>query len=428
MPDPVIINVNALPIAPGINDDDLFIVCTSAGIAQQASGALVKAWAAAGGGGGTTLDTPTLTATAASDTQIDLSWTNVANESSFKLEWSPNGTTGWTQIGGTIAANTLVYSHTGLTASTLYYYRVSAIGDGVTYLTSGFGSDNESTTAPGLIPLSTPGSFAATVISSTQIDLSWTDVANESSYRLDWSPNGSSGWTQIGGTIAAGSTSYSHTGLTASTAYYYRLKAVGDGVTYSDSSYATDNDTTSGAYEAVDWVDPTANFVEDTLGGFHFTSFSSAIGARASKKLTGGWSLLVKLKTPASDSGLVWLFLSSVNDTAYSHNDSGVTGIVGGFTTYLGDLARNTGPTTENTYNTTIGSSIVTDGMWILIERVSDDLLYHSSPDGVTFTLRSTDTNAVAGVTDVFIKAMNGAAGVTDAGFEEVKGLGLVTI
>jgi hypothetical protein len=198
-----------------------------------------------GGGGAVTLSTPTLTATAASSSQINLSWTNVSNESSYKLEWSANGSTGWTQIGGTIAANTTTYNHTGLTSSTAYYYRVSAIGNGTTYLTSGFGTANATTAAPGATQLSTPGSFAASVISSTQINLSWTDVANESSYMLEWSPNGSSGWTQIGGTIAAGSTSYNHTGLTASTLYYYRLKAVGNGTTYTDSNYATANATTS---------------------------------------------------------------------------------------------------------------------------------------------------------------------------------------
>jgi hypothetical protein len=98
-------------------------------------------------GGLTQLATPTLTATVAGSTQINLSWTNVANESSYKLEWSPNGTSGWTQIGGTIAANTTTYNHTGLTASTHYYYRVSAIGDGVTYSDSNLGTDDDITSA-----------------------------------------------------------------------------------------------------------------------------------------------------------------------------------------------------------------------------------------------------------------------------------------
>jgi hypothetical protein len=199
-----------------------------------------------GGSGGTSLSTPTLTATPASSSQINLSWSNVANESSYELQRSPNGTTGWTTINSP-AANATSYNNTGLTASTTYYYRIRAIGDGVTYLNSAYSSvQSAATSGSGATPLSTP-TLTASVISSTQIDLSWTNVANESSYRLEWSPNGSSGWTQIGGTIAANTTTYSHTGLTPSTAYYYRVTAVGDGVTYSDSGYGTDNDTTSAA-------------------------------------------------------------------------------------------------------------------------------------------------------------------------------------
>ena len=101
------------------------------------------------GGGGTLtqLSTPTLTAIASSSTVIGLSWTNVANESSYLLEWSANGTTGWTQIGGTIAANTTTYSHTGLNPGTLYYYRVKAIGDNVTYSNSNYSPVTSTTTS-----------------------------------------------------------------------------------------------------------------------------------------------------------------------------------------------------------------------------------------------------------------------------------------
>lgn len=89
----------------------------------------------------------------------------------------------------------------------------------------------------GLIQLSTPV-LTATPNGSNIINLTWADVSNESSYLLEWSANGLSGWTQIGGTIAANATSYSHTGLNALTAYYYRLKAIGDNVTYSNSEYS----------------------------------------------------------------------------------------------------------------------------------------------------------------------------------------------
>ena len=74
----------------------------------------------------TTLLAPSgLTATAASSSQINLSWAdNSDNESGFKVERSTDGTT-WTSV-ATTAANATSYSDTGLTASTTYQYRVKA--------------------------------------------------------------------------------------------------------------------------------------------------------------------------------------------------------------------------------------------------------------------------------------------------------------
>ncbi|MFQ5812711.1 MAG: M4 family metallopeptidase [Anaerolineae bacterium] len=71
-----------------------------------------------------------LTATAVSQAQIDLSWTdNSNNESGFKIEQSPNGTSNWTQV-ATVGANVTTYSNTGLTCNTTYYYRVRAYNAG----------------------------------------------------------------------------------------------------------------------------------------------------------------------------------------------------------------------------------------------------------------------------------------------------------
>jgi hypothetical protein len=71
-----------------------------------------------------------LTATAVSSNQIDLAWTdNSDNESGFKIERSPNGTNGWTQI-DIVEANVTTYNNTGLTRSTTYYYRIRAYNAG----------------------------------------------------------------------------------------------------------------------------------------------------------------------------------------------------------------------------------------------------------------------------------------------------------
>jgi hypothetical protein len=59
--------------------------------------------------------------------------------------------------------------------------------------------------------------------SPTQIDLEWTDVANETGYRLERS-DGSSGWTTVA-TTGQDVTSSSDTGLTPGTTYSYRVFA-----------------------------------------------------------------------------------------------------------------------------------------------------------------------------------------------------------
>jgi hypothetical protein len=67
-------------------------------------------------------------ATAASATQINLSWTASAGATAYQVQGSADGTSGWTQTGSSSSAS---YSDGGLTASTTYYYRViasSAVG------------------------------------------------------------------------------------------------------------------------------------------------------------------------------------------------------------------------------------------------------------------------------------------------------------
>jgi hypothetical protein len=67
-----------------------------------------------------------LIATAISQTQIGLSWTDNSNdESGFKIERSPNSPGNWVQV-ATALANSTSYLNAGLTCGTTYYYRVRA--------------------------------------------------------------------------------------------------------------------------------------------------------------------------------------------------------------------------------------------------------------------------------------------------------------
>jgi Zn-dependent metalloprotease/transcriptional regulator CtsR len=169
----------------------------------------------------TTLPVPTaptnLTATAVSSSRIDLAWTdNATSETAYKLERSTNGTT-FTLL-ATLGPNAVSYSNLNLPASTQFWYRVVAT-DG--YNDSAPSNVASATTLP---PPTAPSNLAAAVVSSSRIDLTWTDNAsNEQGFKVERSTDGVN-FTQAG-TAGANVTSFSSTGLLAGTTYTHRVRA-----------------------------------------------------------------------------------------------------------------------------------------------------------------------------------------------------------
>lgn len=165
-----------------------------------------------------------LTAAAVSSTQVNLSWTDNDNsETGFKIErCTGSGCSVFVQI-ATVGTNVNSYSNTGLTASTSYSYRVRA------YNTAG-DSDYSSTasavtqTAP--VTPAAPTNLAATVVSRSQINLTWVDNAsNETGFRIERCKGSTcTNFTQIA-TVGADVISFSNTGLIANTTYRYRIYA-----------------------------------------------------------------------------------------------------------------------------------------------------------------------------------------------------------
>jgi len=187
-----------------------------------------------------------VTATAVSASQIDVTWQDVTGESGYRVERSANGASGWTQV-GTVGQDVLLFSNTGLTASTTYYYRVVATspnGDSAPSAVVG------ATTLPPPPPPS-PAGVTATAVSSSQIDVTWQDVTGESGYQVQRSADGVTGWAQVG-TVGQDVRLFSNTGLTASTTYYYRVVATSDN---GNSPPSTVVSATTGA--AVDTTAPT---------------------------------------------------------------------------------------------------------------------------------------------------------------------------
>ncbi|MDC0504115.1 M6 family metalloprotease domain-containing protein [Verrucomicrobiales bacterium] len=162
-----------------------------------------------------------LGASAASDTRIDLSWSdNSTDETSFRIERSSDGDS-FAEIGST-GANVTSYASTGLSANTTYFYRVLASNS------SGASDPTNTanaTTDPPPPPPVAPSNLAATASSDTAIDLTWADASNnEDGFLVDRSLD-SVGWEEGIASLPANSTSFGDSGLNASTTYYYRVRA-----------------------------------------------------------------------------------------------------------------------------------------------------------------------------------------------------------
>ncbi len=145
------------------------------------------------------------------------------NETSFVIERSANNVT-FTQIAAPAANATSYSDSTGLSAGTMYYYRVRATNTAGASANSNVAS--ATTAAAPTIPAA-PSNLVATAISGSQINLTWAyNSWKETGFIIERSLDGSTGWMQIAAP-AANAVSYSDSaGLSATTAYYYRVRAI----------------------------------------------------------------------------------------------------------------------------------------------------------------------------------------------------------
>jgi hypothetical protein len=206
----------------------------------------------------TGLTTSAITANAA-----NVSWTAVPNALSYSVEFKLNTATTWTVINA--AQTTTSASLTGLSAGTAYNWRVRATcaaGSG-NYITANF-----STTAA----CGNPTGLTTSGITTTTANLSWTTVANAISYSVEFKLNTATTWTVIN--AAQTTTSASLTGLSAGTAYNWRVRATcaaGTGAYVSANFTTTSMGTVTSCQNALD------NNLNGTIAGAAVIPFNTNI-------------------------------------------------------------------------------------------------------------------------------------------------------
>jgi len=295
----------------------------------------------------TTPAAPTnLTATAASSSQINLAWTASTDNvgvTGYRIERCQGaGCSNFAQIA---APTTTTFNDTGLTASTLYSYRVRAT-DAANNLSGYSNTASASTPAPpDTTPPTAPTNLTASAASDTRINLSWTastDNVGVTGYLVERCQGAAClNFVQIA--LPAGTT-FGDTGLTASTSYSYRVRA---------TDAAGNLGSYSGTGTASTAVGPISVQITPVRGGATFSqslNFTanlqndvSAAGVTwtASGGTFGSLGNTTATYLAPSATGNVTVTATSVADATKSATATLAVTDLTGVTTYHNDLSRD---------------------------------------------------------------------------------------
>lgn len=193
--------------------------------------------------GGGSCGTPgTLTATNITSASATLGWGAVSGATSYNLQWKTSAASTWTTVSGQTGTS---YSLSGLAASTTYNYRVQAV-----CATTGSYSAASNFTTSAASSCGTPSGLNATNVTTSSATLNWTAVSGATSYSVQRKLSSASTWTTTNNLTA---TSFSLTGLAASTSYDYRVRATCGTV---NSAYSATASFTTSAASCADQFEP----------------------------------------------------------------------------------------------------------------------------------------------------------------------------
>jgi titin len=151
-----------------------------------------------------------------------LAWTNVANETGYRVQRRVDGTDAWETI-RTVGADVTTITNDGLEPGKTYLYRVIAFNAAGNSPPSNVGVAR---VAQAGLPTA-PRELRAASVSATRIELRWVDSTGEAGYRVERRVAGTDAWAKVGA-AAANATKFVDERVAAGTAYQYRVRAFND--------------------------------------------------------------------------------------------------------------------------------------------------------------------------------------------------------
>lgn len=175
----------------------------------------------------------------------------------------------------------------GLTLNTSYFVSLNAVGNGVNFLTSGYGPKTSFATAPPT-QLDAPTGLSTSSTSSTT-SLSFNSISAAFDYAVQvYAANG----TTLLYTLSSYSPGSPITGLSPSTTYVLKIAALGDGVSLLDSPFSAPITIATLAPAQLEAPSPSVFSVSQTSSVAVFTSISGAVGYTAKLYNAAGNTLL----------------------------------------------------------------------------------------------------------------------------------------
>jgi fibronectin type 3 domain-containing protein len=251
---------------------------------------------------------PSVLAATPGNNQITLSWNAVSGATSYNVKRASVSGGPYTAVAWNTTGTS--YVDTGLTQGTTYYYVFTAI-NGV----AESGPSAEISAAPLLPPTAPTGLTAAA--GNAQVTLSWTPVSGATGYIVQRAPTSNGAYATI---ASPTTTSYTDTGLTNGTSYYYVVSAVNAGGM--SANYSTEVSATPMTPPATPMgLTVTTGDTQATL------SWTASPGAAS-----------YTIERSGTSSGPYTSVASGVKTTSYTDN-----GLTNGATYYYVVLAENVG-------------------------------------------------------------------------------------
>jgi len=198
-----------------------------------------------------------------------VSWQPVAGATGYVIECAENGVD-FTSV-STAASSVTSWTHTGLAGAMRYFYRVRT--------SNASGRSTPSAITSGVNRPSPVTEAAVTSLSNSQLVLNWIETSGETGYRIERSTDNVT-FAQIA-TVAANVPSYTASGLTGGTQYWFRISPMsgsGDG----NPVVITGN---TGGFQAVTSLAFTSK--ASTAIGLEWTAVTTATGYRIERSTNG---------------------------------------------------------------------------------------------------------------------------------------------